>query len=162
MEAAYSRDDAAVARRRHLQGVLRILTWICSIDSFQHWIYDNPDHTRQQRRDCWRQIRTRFSPNIDWSGHEEALAMQWIGQTHLFGHAFYYVEYAIAQIASLQLWSNYRRDPAATIEAYRFACSLGGSKPLPQLFQAAGAEFDLSAARLQMLVDDVMQNIDEG
>lgn len=85
--------------------------------------------------------------------------MQWIGQGHLFGHAFYYIEYAIAQLASLQIWSNYRRDGKAAVEAYRAACKLGGSVTLPRLFETAGARFDLSADSLQLLVDDVLATI---
>jgi oligoendopeptidase F len=159
LEAAYAPEDARAARRKHLSGLLRILTWICSIDSFQHWLYGNPGHTREERREAWVQIRRRFAPGLDWSGLEDALAMQWIGQGHLFGHAFYYIEYAIAQLASLQIWSNYRRDGKAAVEAYRAACKLGGSVTLPRLFETAGARFDLSADSLQLLVDDVLATI---
>lgn len=159
LEAVYAPDDARAAQRRHLEGVLRILTWICSIDAFQHWLYANPGHDRDRRRTAWNDLRRRFAGSVDWTGLEDAQTMQWIGQTHLFQHAFYYVEYAIAQIAALQIWANYRRDPAAAIEVYRAALSLGGSRPLPELLRAAGAEFDLSAARLQRLVDDVVARL---
>jgi oligoendopeptidase F len=159
LDAAYARDDAGAAYKKHLEGVLRILTWIASIDAFQHWVYGTPGHTRDQRRDAWRGIRARFAPHLDWGGLEDALAMQWIGQTHLFMHAFYYVEYGIAQLAALQVWRNYRRDSAAAIAAYRDALSLGGSRPLPELFQRAGVKFDLSAATVQGLVDDVMAKL---
>ena len=157
--AVYEPGDAKSAYDKHLEGVLRILTWISSIDSFQHWVFDNPDSSRDERRSAWVQIRQRFAPTLDWSGFEDALAMQWIGQSHLFQHAFYYVEYAIAQIAALQIWRNYRNDNKAAITDYRHALSLGGSKPLPQLFQAANIDFDLSPAKLQQLVDDVVETL---
>lgn len=156
LEAVYSPADAKAARKKHLEGILRILTWIASIDAFQHWIYGNEGHSREQRRQAWVEIRSRFAPHLDWSGLEEALAMQWIAQTHLFNHAFYYVEYGIAQLAALQVWSNYRKDKKGAVEAYRKALALGGSRTLPELFSTANVAFDLSAAKLKTLVADVM------
>ena len=156
LTAAYAPADAQAARKKHLEGVLRILTWIASIDAFQHWLYGHPGHSREQRREAWLEVRRRFAPQLDWRGLEDALAMQWIGQTHLFNHAFYYFEYGIAQVAALQVWRNYRADRQRAIAAYRAALTLGGSRPLPELFAAANVRFDLSPAMLQGLVADVM------
>ncbi|MFO1076999.1 MAG: M3 family oligoendopeptidase [Planctomycetota bacterium] len=156
----YAADDARRARRKHLEGVLRTLTWIASIDALQHWVYATPAHAREARRTAWLDIRRRFGGDVDWGGLEDALAMQWIAQPHLFQHAFYYIEYAIAQISALQIWRNYRRDPAAAVTAYRTALAMGGTRPLPETLAAAGVEFDLSAATLRRLVDDVRAQIE--
>ena len=155
----YAAADARRAGRKHLENVLRTLTWIASIDAFQHWVYGQPHHARDERRTAWLDIRRRFGGDVDWSGLEESMAMQWIGQTHLFNHAFYYIEYGIAQISALQVWSNYRRDPVRAIASYRRALALGGTRPLPELFAAADVQFDLSTGMLRGLVDDVMQQI---
>lgn len=157
--AVYTADDARRAHRKHLEGVLRTLLWIASIDAIQHWVYGKPNHTRDERRTAWLDIRRRFGGEVDWSGFEDALSMQWIGQTHLFNHPFYYVEYGIAQLGALQVWSNYRKDPARAVAAYRRALALGGSRPLPELFAAAEVEFDLSPGMIRGLVDDVMQQL---
>lgn len=161
LAAIYSADDAARARRRHLEGVLRTLCWIASIDAFQHWVYGTPRHTREERRVAWLDIRRRFGGDVDWQGLDEAQAMQWIAQTHLFNHPLYYVEYGIAQVSALQIWQRYRTDRRGAIDAYRSALALGGSRPLPELFAAAGVQFDLSPAMLQRLVDDVAAQIAE-
>lgn len=158
----YSADDGQRAYRKHLEGVLRTLTWIASIDAIQHWVYGRPNHTRAERRTAWLDIRRRFGGDVDWTGLEEAMAMQWIGQTHLFNHPFYYVEYGIAQLGALQVWSNYRKDRKGAIEAYRRALAMGGSRPLPELFAAAGVQFDLSAGMIRGLVEDVMQQLRSG
>jgi oligoendopeptidase F len=139
--------------------VLRTLTWIASIDAFQHQVYGSPRYSRDERRTAWLDIRRRFGGDVDWSGLEDALAMQWIAQTHLFNHALYYIEYGIAQVGALQVWRNYRRDPTRAIAAYRRALALGGKRPLPELFEAAGVQFDLSPEMLRGLVADVMQRI---
>ncbi|MCA8963684.1 MAG: M3 family oligoendopeptidase [Planctomycetes bacterium] len=155
----YAADDAARAYKKHLEGVLRTLTWIASIDAIQHWVYGNPKHGRDDRRTAWLDIRRRFGGDIDWSGLEPALQMQWINQGHLFGSPFYYIEYGIAQLGALQTWRNYRKDPTKAVTAYRRALALGGSRPLPELFAAGDMRFDLSPKMLGKLVDDVMAQI---
>jgi oligoendopeptidase F len=157
----YSPADASRTRKKHLEHVLRTLTWIASIDAFQHWVYAQPRHSHEERRIAWLDIRRRFGGAIDWSGLDDALAMQWIAQSHLFTHAFYYIEYGIAQLAALQVWQRYRRDPRAALANYRRALALGGSKPLPELFAALEVRFDLSAKMVGELVADVMRAIRE-
>ncbi len=160
LAAIYSPGDARAVRKKHLEGVLRTLTWIASIDAFQHWVYGRPQHSHDERRTAWLDIRRRFGGDVDWSGFEHAYAMQWIAQTHLFNHPFYYIEYAIAQLCALQNWQHYRRDPRSAIAAYRKALALGGSRPLPDLFAAMDVRFDLSATMVRELVADVVQQID--
>ena len=155
----YPADDARRAYKKHLEGVLRTLTWIASIDAFQHWIYGAPGHSREERRTAWLDIRRRFGGDVDWDGLDDALAMQWIAQTHLFNHPFYYIEYGIAQLSALQVWQNYRRDPVRAVAGYKRALALGGSRKLPDLFAAMDVRFDLSAPMLRGLVADVMRSI---
>jgi oligoendopeptidase F len=155
----YSGDDLQRARTKHFEGILRTLTWIASIDAIQLWIYSKPRHSREERRTAWLDIRRRFGGDVDWSGFEEALAMQWIAQTHVFQHALYYIEYGIAQVAALQIWRNYRDDRTSALAAYRSALALGGTRPLPELFAAANVRFDLSASMLSHLVGDVADQL---
>ena len=86
--------------------------------------------------------------------------MQWIAQTHLFNHPFYYIEYAIAQLSALQVWQHYRKDRGSALQAYKRGPRLGGSRPLPELFAAMNVRLDLTAATLKPLVDDIMAKID--
>ncbi|MBL9078487.1 MAG: M3 family oligoendopeptidase [Planctomycetes bacterium] len=155
----YGADDARRAYRKHLEGLLRTLTWIASIDAFQLWVYGRPRHGRDERRTAWLDIRRRFGGEVDWSGLDDAAAMQWIGQSHLFSHPLYYIEYGIAQVSALQVWRNYRRDRGSAIAAYRRALALGGTRPLPELFAAANVDFDLSPQKLAELVADVTAQI---
>jgi oligoendopeptidase F len=159
--AIYAPEDARRVRRKHLEGVLRTLAWIASIDAFQHWVYGAPGHDHAQRRVAWLDIRRRFGGDVDWAGLDDALAMQWIAQPHLFHHPFYYIEYAIAQLAALQVWQRYRGDPAGALAAYRRALALGGSRPLPELFAALDVRFRLDADGLRPLVADVLAQLGE-
>jgi oligoendopeptidase F len=161
LEEIYPREMARVARRGHLETVLRLFPWIASIDSFQHWLYTHEGHSRAERKDAWLAIRHRFSKSVDHTGLQDQIGHAWQAQGHLFGSPFYYIEYGIAQIGALQVWRNARKDQRAAVERYRTALALGGSRPLPELFAAAGLEFDMGSRLLGRLVDDVMDVLGE-
>jgi oligoendopeptidase F len=155
----YSPADAARAKRKHLEGIIRILPWIAQIDAFQHWIYAHPGPDREQRTTRWLELDEAFGPAVDWSGYEASRASHWQRQLHLFVHPFYYIEYGIAQLGALQLWLRFKQDQGAALGGYRSALALGGSRPLPELFAAAGARFDFSAATIKPLVDAVQEEL---
>ncbi len=154
-EELYSPEDAARARRMQMEDVLRTMTWVATIDSFQHWLYTHPGHSLDQRRLQWTAIARRFGGLVDWSGYEEFQASLWQRQIHLFQDPFYYIEYAIARLGSLQLWQRFRDDPQAAVADYRQALALGGTVSLPTLFATAGLRFDLSVEVLGPLMDSV-------
>jgi oligoendopeptidase F len=149
----YTDADAARAKRTLIEGIIRFLPWMATIDSFQHWLYTHAGHTSEQRTAQWLSLLDRFSPDIDWTGYEPARTARWQQQLHLFHAPFYYVEYGIAQLGALQLWMKSRRDPRQALSNYRAALALGGTKPLPELFAAAGIRFDFSNKTLLPLMD---------
>jgi oligoendopeptidase F len=151
IEEFYSTADANRARRVHLEGIVGIFPWIATVDAFQHWIYTHPDHTRAERAAAWMALMDRFGSDVDWSGYETARANLWHRQLHIFLHPFYYIEYGIAQLGALQVWANSKRDRAGALNDYKNALALGGSRPLPELFQAAGCQFEFSAETIQPL-----------
>jgi oligoendopeptidase F len=152
LEEFYTAEDAERARRTHLEGIMSIFPWIATVDAFQHWIYTHPGHTRAERAAAWIDLMTRFGGEVDWRGYETARARLWHRQLHIFIHAFYYVEYGIAQLGALQVWANSKRDKARALESYKSALRLGGSRPLPKLFAAAGCKFEFSRSTMAPLV----------
>jgi oligoendopeptidase F len=139
----YSEEESARSRTSHLEKILQLLPWIATIDAFQHWIYQNPGHSQEERREEWLSLQRRFGPAVDWSGYEEAECNAWHKQLHLFSVPFYYIEYGIAQLGALQLWRAASDDGPAALARYRAALALGGSRPLPELFATAGLRFSL-------------------
>jgi oligoendopeptidase F len=152
LEVFYPPDYAARARRQHLEGIVQLFCWIAIIDAFQHWLYTHPGHARAARRREWLALLDRFGGSEDWSRLEEERAYLWHRQPHLFTHPFYYLEYGIAQLGALQVWRRSQADLDRTVRKFRSALALGGSKPLPDLFRAAGLRFDFSARALAPLV----------
>lgn len=152
LESFYAVPEANRARRTHLEGIIGFFPWMATVDAFQHWIYTHPGHTRAERSAAWLALMDRFGGDVDWSGHEAARANSWHRQLHIFLHPFYYVEYGIAQLGALQVWANSRRDKAKALRDYRAGLALGGSRPLPELFAAAGCKFDFSTETVRPLI----------
>jgi oligoendopeptidase F len=161
IEEFYSAADAKRARRVHLEGVVGGFPWIATVDAFQHWIYTHPNHTRDERRKAWLDLMDRFGGDVDWSGFETARANLWHRQLHIFLHPFYYIEYGIAQLGALQVWANSKRDKAKALDDYKKSLALGGSRPLPELFQAAGCQFEFSERTIQPLAKMLREELEE-
>ncbi|MBL9032699.1 MAG: M3 family oligoendopeptidase [Phycisphaerae bacterium] len=156
-----SRADADRARRKQVEGSVSLLPWIATIDAFQHWLYTHPSHTREERAQAWLAIDDRFGPDVSWDGLEATRRTLWHRQSHLFGAPFYYIEYGIAQLGALQLWlRSLEEGPRAAIESYLAALRLGGSRPLPELFAAAGIRFDFGADIVARLVERVERELE--
>ena len=161
IEEFYSDADARRARRVHLEGIVGVFPWIATVDAFQHWIYTHPDHTRDERVAAWLKLMNRFGGDADWSGHENARANLWHRQLHIFLHPFYYIEYGIAQLGALQVWANSKRDRAKALSDYKKSLAMGGSRPLPELFAAAGCQFEFSARTIRPLTQLLREELEK-
>ena len=151
----YNDEEANRARIGHLEGIIFLLPWIATIDSFQHWIYSNPGHTRDERKTVWNSIRDRFGSNMEWGDYQGHRDTSWQQQGHLFGVPFYYVEYGIAQLGALQLWRTQRKDSDKALSDYSNAMALGNTKTLPELFSAADIELGFGEEHLGSLINEV-------
>jgi oligoendopeptidase F len=153
LEEFYPVAEANRARKTHLEGIIGFFPWMAVVDAFQHWIYTHAGHTRAERQAAYLQLMDRFGGDVDFSGCEAARAYSWQRQLHIFLHPFYYVEYGIAQLGALQVWANSRRDKAKALNDYKKSLALGGSRPLPELFAAAGCKFQFDAATIKPLIE---------
>ena len=142
--------DEQALRRAQKNQLLRCITifpWIATVDAFQQWAYDHPDHDHAARRDAWLHLYDRFHGDVvDWSGYEDALDGLWAKQGHIYDVPFYYIEYAIAQLGALAVWRNYREQPEQALDQFLSALEIGYTKPIPQVYEAAGIRFDFSVA----------------
>ena len=152
LEEFYPTAEANRARKTHLEGIIGFFPWMATVDAFQHWIYTHAGHTRTERKTAYLQLMDRFGGDVDFSGCEAARAYSWQRQLHIFIHPFYYVEYGIAQLGALQVWANSRRDKVKALNDYKKSLALGGSRPLPELFSAAGCKFQFDAATIKPLI----------
>jgi oligoendopeptidase F len=160
----YDERDALRAAAQHLERILVFLPYMATVDAFQHWLYAHPDHDRAARDAAWLGLHERYNVAADWSGFQANRMSLWQHKQHIFESPFYYIEYGIAQLGALQVWRNSLADPPAALAAYRRALALGGTVPLPALFEAAGARlvFDPEGvAELVALVESTLDDLEE-
>jgi oligoendopeptidase F len=155
-------EDLRRAKIQQLERVITIFPWIATIDKFQHWIYEHPQHSPDERTENWFRIYNEFnSKTIDWSGLEKFQKNNWQKQLHLFEVPFYYIEYGIAQLGAIGLWMQFRKDREKAMDNYSRALSLGGTRTLPELYEAAGLKFDFSGEHIRTLMSFVEGELKE-
>ncbi len=156
----YTASDARRARVEGLESILTSLPHIAAIDAFQQWLFTSGEgHDRDARDAAWLRIHARFDAGLDWGGLEPERTARWYRQLHVFLYPFYYIEYGIAQIGALQVWRNALTDHAGALASYRRALALGATKPLPELYETAGARLAFDAETMGALVTLIEEQI---
>lgn len=146
-------DDLKRAKREHLEQLIETLPWVATIDKFQHWIYENPKHSNQERKTAWVNIFTDFSDTItNWDELEVNKNYLWQKQLHLYEVPFYYIEYGMAQLGAIAVWKNYKENKSKGLEGYKAALELGYTKSIPQIYRAANIKFDFSREYIRDLM----------
>lgn len=157
----YDELGAESAELEHLEDVLITLAHVASVDAFQTWIYTSgAGHDAEARDRAWLEIRSRFERGVDWTGLEAERVARWYRQLHIFLYPFYYIEYGIAQIGALQVWRNALADRRAAVRHYLSGLALGATRPLPELYRAAGVRFTFEAGDLASLVAQVEERME--
>lgn len=153
-------DDLKRAKREHLEDLIETLPWVATIDKYQHWLYENPTHSTEERRQNWNRIFDEFSDTVtDWSGLQEAKDYLWQKQLHLYEVPFYYIEYGMAQLGAIAVWRNYRADKQKGLQGYMNALKLGYMKTIPEVYQAANIRFDFSREYIKELMEFVKKEL---
>ncbi|MFD3449020.1 M3 family oligoendopeptidase [Microbacteriaceae bacterium 4G12] len=156
-----SGEDFKRAKREQLCLMIQYLPIITVVDQFQHWMYENPNHTHMERREKFKELaRTYDSSFVNWEGYESWLEIKWLSILHIFEVPFYYIEYAIAQIGALQMYKQYKENPKQTLMNYKQALSLGSTKSVKEVYEAAGIRFDFSAQTIQELMELVEKELE--
>jgi len=158
----YSPEDAIRAETEHLEAAILFWPNLAVIDAFQLWAYTHIDEALDPAR-CdatWAELTRAYVPDIDWGGLDDALGSGWQHKAIMFESPLYYVEYGLAQLAAIQIWRQWERDPAGALAQYRAALGLGSTRGLPELYQEAGARLAWDAAALREAVRFVTARLD--
>lgn len=151
-----------IAQLNQLESVIEGLPWIASIDKFQLYLYNNPDHTVEQRTQAWREIMSRFgSKVVDYSGYEDAYDNRWQRQLHIFEMPFYYIEYGFAQLGAISIWKRYVENPEQAVKDYKNALRLGYSHSIREVYETAGIKFCFTPEYISELVDFVKAQMEK-
>lgn len=149
-------QDLARARQEQLEDIIETLPWVATIDKFQHWIYEHPAHTPEQRLRRWNITYQEFADTVtDWSGIESARDYLWQKQLHLYEVPFYYIEYGMAQLGAIAVWRNFKQNNREGLAGYQRALKLGNLRTIPEIYKAAGIKFDFSKSYIRELMNFV-------
>jgi len=159
----YDEADAKRSETILLDRVFGLLVSVCQIDAIQHWIYQQPAEslTVEGIDAAWDALAERFDTGVDWRGLERSRTKGW-HVIHLFQFPFYYLEYGLAYLGALQLYERALHDPAEALAGYKRMLGLGGTRPIDELFAAAGIEFGFDRALVARLAELVSTRLAEG
>jgi len=157
----YTPADARRSTRYLFEDIVLFFAHCASVDAFQQWIYTTTEGRDAGARDRkWLELRGRFEgDSVDWTDLDALRVARWYFQPHIFDVPFYYIEYGIAQLGALQVWRNSLRDRSAAVRHYREALALGATKPLPDLFGAAGARLIFDAEGMGEMISAVEEHL---
>jgi M3 family oligoendopeptidase len=131
---------------------IELLCYVSVVDAFQHWVYENPTATPEERDAAWIRLQDTYMPGIDWSGEGEALRRtRWYMQLHVFRYPFYYIDYAIAESGAMQLGMLDALDHERCLATYLELCRLGGTGSVLELFEGAGLRSPFEPALIEDL-----------
>src|SRR5688500_184521 len=148
------------AKREHLEDLIETLPWVATIDRYQHWLYENPTHSEEERKENWNKIFDQFADTVtDWSGLQKAKDYLWQKQLHLYEVPFYYIEYGMAQLGAIAVWRNFRQNPTKGLQGYQNALKLGYMKSIPEIYKAANIKFDFSRGYIKELMNFVREEL---
>jgi oligoendopeptidase F len=155
-------DELIRAKKTHLESVLETFPWVATVDKFQHWIYENPEHTQEERQQEWVRIFDQFNHlTVSWDGLEQFKPFSWQKQLHIYEVPFYYIEYAMAQLGAIAVWKNYKENPVEGLAAYKRALALGYTVSISEVYEAAGIKFDFSLEYIKSLVNFVKAEMEK-
>lgn len=156
----HDEEELTRAKKEQLESILKILPWIAQVDEFQHWLYENPAHTRQERTDKWLALSNEYGTGlVDWTGYEDMRQTAWQRQLHIFEVPFYYIEYGISQLGALGIWKNSIEDKSKAVNKYKEALKLAYTKSIPEIYETAGVKFDFSRDNIKELAGFVQEEL---
>ena len=158
-------DEAEKYKYAHIADNLKFLPYDASIDEFQHYVYENPNASPEERRAMYREIERKYYPNKDYDGNEflEGGGF-WMRQGHVYQTPFYYIDYTLALICAFQFWMKSMEDYNAAMDDYIALCRLGGTKSFLGLVESAGLKSPFEGDTLKDItksVEKYLNSIDD-
>ena len=145
----------------HLSEALLFIPYGVTVDEFQHWVYENPEVTPQERREKWLEIEKKYLPTRDYGeANELKNGIFWFRQGHIFSSPFYYIDYTLAQVCAFQFWIKSREDREKAWQDYLNLCKLGGSKSFFELMKSANLKNPFEEGILAAVIPKIKEYLD--
>ena len=130
--------DAKKYKYAHLTDAIKFLPYGITIDEFQHWVYEHPNATHEQRCAKYLEIEQANMPHKKYDFCPTlAKGRWWLRQGHVFGTPFYYIDYTLAQVVAFQFLAEDLKNHDKAWKKYVKLCKLGGKLPFTGLLEKA-------------------------
>ena len=157
----YFENDEDKYKFIHLSEALLFIPYGVTVDEFQHWVYENPEATPEERRNKWLETERKYLPTRDYGEIDELKeGIFWFRQGHIFGTPFYYIDYTLAQVCAFQFWIKSRENREKAWEEYLNLCRLGGSKPFFELMKAANLKNPFDEGTIASVIPKIREFLD--
>lgn len=153
---SFFEEDSKKYCYKHLAEAITFIPYGVTVDEFQHFVYENPDVTPSERKAKWHEIEKKYTPWKDYDGisyYERG--NWWLRQSHIFGEAFYYIDYTLAQVCAFQFYLLDLENHEYAWNKYLNLCKLGGSMSFTKLISAVGLKNPFEEGSL----DEVMKKL---
>lgn len=134
----FDEENAQKFIRGRLAQSVGMFCWVCAVDEFQHFVFENPRPSAGQRDDKWLELIDTYLPPADYTGYEKYRKLSWYGQSHIFVSPFYYIDYALAEACALQLADIAEKDKDRALGTYFKMARLGGTKSFVAALEHGG------------------------
>lgn len=157
----FFQDEVDKYKFSHLAGAVNFIPYGVTVDEFQHFVYENPEATPEDRKTKWREIEKKYLPFRDYEDNDFLNnGGYWFRQGHIFASPFYYIDYTLAQVCAFQFWINIRKDRDAAWDNYLKLCKVGGSKPFLELVELAGLKNPFLDGTIKQVMEPIKEWLD--
>ena len=145
----------------HLSGAIEFLPYGVTIDEFQHFVYENPEATPEERKKKYHEIEMKYRPNIDYADNEFLKkGTFWYRQGHVFNTPFYYIDYTLAQVCAFQFLIKSLEDREKAFDEYLTLCKAGGSESFFGLMKIGKLENPMVEGTLEKIIPKLEEILD--
>ena len=152
----FFKDDEEKFKRTHMATIVRLIPYCMIVDEFQHIIYKNPKLTPEERNSEWRGLEKIYTPWKNYDGNKFLeKGCWWFKQGHIFKNPFYYIDYALAEVCALQIWSNMEENYDEVLENYMEICRDAGKRSFVETVNAGNLKSPFEEGCLDNIIGKI-------
>lgn len=158
---SFFKDEVEKYKFSHLAGALTFIPYGVAVDEFQHFVFENPNASPDERKSAWREIEKKYMPSKDYEDNDLLnRGGYWFRQGHIFSSPFYYIDYTLAQVCAFQFWVRSREDREKAWEDYLRLCKAGGSMSFLKLVDLAELDNPFVDGTIKRVVGPIKAYLD--
>ena len=135
MSKFFGQDDEKY-RYAHLVDAIQFLPYGATVDEFQHWVYEHPNASHEDRCKKWKELEGKYTPHKVYDDVPTLnKGRYWLRQSHIFQVPFYYIDYTLSQVVAFQFLAESRKNQPKAWKKYVKLCKCGGKYPFKEMME---------------------------